>query len=260
MTFERPPDNQGAKEHLSKTEHGRAADSAFRIPKGERAEMDDLMRTEAAQRLPTLEHELSRALLDHDEVSYEHDGVIVERGNLPLWHFMDLADSIEFIYQWKAYIPSETYRSCITALQSHAGDIKRVMDEYRNGWAPSHESILATQEKLITFIVNLRGTVPNLLEGELISVTDDEFRRIGSGGLGFRDLENHRRILLAQSTLAQFDPERFARFFSSQWSETAMAEAQRYWESWDEQHPKDLPKCIPALENIRHALRGDYHS
>lgn len=236
-------------------ENSRKLDQRIREDQAEwkRREAPNILRREALEALPSVEHELDRALDQSAEGVYKKDFLSLKKEELPFQHFFDLNNSARFLDEWKDCLPQETYEANREKIHRCADEVKRILDEYRS-WASAHEHPQDATTALFELITHLHRIDPESFPYDLIELSDEDFRSIGSGGFSINDGRNHVRMVQARAMLAEFDPARFRKILGAEYSPEYVAKTQKYLEEWDLGHPTDVPKCLHAWGEIARAL------
>jgi hypothetical protein len=221
-----------------------------------RRELLAALSRQAIASLPEVESFLDRALSTATKTQYLGNSIAVSESDLPFWHFDDLQNAVSFLVDWKEYLPTEKIEKEAKKLRFHSETVKAILQNYRTDWAAMHEDPLVTNTSLVMLLADLRTLDPEDFDLNLLNVTDEEFRKMGSDTSHLRDGLSQVRALQARAKLAGLDPSRFRKIFGDEYDTNHIAATETLWEAWDREHAMDVPKCSAAWKKILEALQS----
>ncbi len=250
-------DNDARREAASQASSERPTEEASDPHSAElwRKKADQRLKTEAIDRLRRIDLELVTAIGAHNPSSEaEALGVIDDQ---ILDRFICLNDVIDYLVNWRDYIPASNYEALVHTIIRNAFEIKRVIADYQASAGSFQPGMSDAKRAVFAAAAGLRQLSPDIFSGDLIRLDDNDFLDLGSGGRQLRDGRNEERKLLAQARLVVYDSKRFRTLFRSRYNLDLLGEHGRHWEQWDRYHPTAVPRCLPAWKQIEKALIDD---
>lgn len=205
---------------------------------------------EKLRTLHQAEAKLARAFAVNPEPLYKKTHLLVAEKDVPFWRVLDLEESLQDLYAFRKQIPAR-YGENVQGVAENAKRVRKIMDDYR-AWSDTerHESGYAVNKNLFGVAFALRRIAPDRFSPDLLNLTDEEFKL-----LAVPELRLIWDGMFHESSLAEFDPVRFRRLFSSQYPQERIAEEREYWKSVDAGN-RSRPNCSRAWQVIEDALKG----
>lgn len=207
----------------------------------------EILKQQANEILPAITKTLWRALSYASEADYARDHIRIPEGDLAFWHYYDLDESLTRIDAWREYLPQEALDDIRLQMNEHAEAALRILEEYR-AWGAQHEAYTETQRNAFGGLWSLHTFVPDAFPRDLVQLTDQEFKEIGTNQM-FSSMNPTRRLMF-HAKLAEFDPKRFRAIFGNEYTPEELDKKREVYERRDWQDPLKVPMWSPLLKTI----------
>lgn len=219
----------------------------------------EILKQQASEILPSITKTLRRALSYSSEADYARDHIRIPEGDLAFWHYYDLEESLTSIDAWREYFSQEALDEIRLQVNDHAKTALRVLEEYR-AWGTQHEAYTETQRNAFGSLWTLHALAPDTFPRDLIQLTDQQFKEIGTD-----HSMNSTRRLMFHARLAEYDPKRFRAIFGNEYTPEELDRKREAYKRRDLQEPLEVPMWSPLLKAIEGCMatsessQGDTH-
>lgn len=212
----------------------------------------EILRQRAFAALPAIEVTLDRAL---SKTFKDQKGgkAATPFEALPFRRFLELEEALHEIDRWKPYLSKSSVVDIAELLRGRKEKVLDIIDEYRS-WALGHEPRRESDRNTFEAISLLHELEPATFPRSLITLTDQQFREIGSPSL--TAAIQPIRLLSIHSRLATYDPARFKRAFGQLYDESSVSEREAYYARWERGNPLAIPKANRYLSTIKECMAG----
>jgi hypothetical protein len=222
----------------------------------------EILKQQASTILPAITKTLRRAFSYASEEDWARDQIRVPEGELASWRYYDLEEPLLRIDAWREYLSQEALDEISQQVSAQSETALRILEEYRT-WGAQHEPHTETQRNAFESLWTLHVLVPDVFPRDLVTLTDQEFKEIGT--VEDSIVNSPTKRLAVRAKLAEYDPERFRSIFGAEYTPEELVRKRKVYERRDWQEPLRVPMLSPYLKTIEGCMAaadaspGDTH-
>jgi hypothetical protein len=208
----------------------------------------EILKQQASTILPAITKTLRRAFSYTSEEDWARDHIRVPEGELASWRYYDLEEPLLEIDAWREYLSQEALDEISQQVSAQSETTLRILEEYRTGGAQHDEPHTETQRNAFESLWTLHVLAPDVFPRDLVTLTDQEFKEIGT--VEDAIINSPTKRLAIRAKLAEYDPERFRAIFGAEYSPEKSNNMRKRCERRDWQEPLKVPMWSPFLKII----------
>ncbi len=207
----------------------------------------EILKQQSSTILPTIAKTLRRAWSYASEEDWTREHIRVPEDALTQWRYYDLEEPLLKIDSWREYLSREALDGIRQQVSAQSETALRIIEEYRT-WGAQHEPYTETQRNAFESLWTLHVLAPDVFPSDLVMLTDQEFKEIGTVEDAIANSPTKR--LAVRAKLAEYDPERFRAIFGAEYTPEKLNNMRKRCERHDWQEPLKVPMWSPYLRII----------